>query len=350
MADKQKHDDKDDELIPVGPGAEESASESDEPAAGEEYTPYEEGEETGGEEERAGHAEDDDPEGGASREESPSAKRRRRLRERQAREQRELNFLRSRNETLEREHSRRMADMENRQNQSDIATFDGRISQSEADVREAEALLAEALEKKDTGAAIEALRVRDELRDGLNQLKFAKGQVQRQAQVRATQQPQAQAPQVDPVVSRRAQEWIREHTWFDPTGSDEDSVIAYAIEQRLYREGRLDPTSDEYWEEADRRIAKRLPHHYRDERDEDERDSDARPQQRNGNGGKRPAKGGPTFRTGGRERPLRQGEVYVDPERRKAMEEYGVWDDPVQRQKYLAQYQKYDREHGRRRH
>lgn len=365
MADKD--DDKQDpNFTPVGPGAAEGPSredDQDEPVAGEEYAYREE--ESPEQEERAGHAESEEEEAGTPEERlSREQKRRRRKREKHERDQRELNFLRQRNEQLEREQSKRFFELENRQSQSDILAIDGRIAQAENDVREAESLYTQALKAGDAESATEALRVRDELRDGLRNLKGTKTQVTTAAQQRQASSQQ-QGP--DPAVAMRAADWMRSQSWFDPQLRDEDSAVARAVEERLMREGRFNPATDGYWQELDKRLAKRLPEHYRDMRanDDDDRDDDDvedereqrsprrerspdRDELRERANGKR-ASGGPTFRTGGRERPLRKGEVYIDADRRAAMETAGVWDDPKTRQKYLESYARYDREHGRRR-
>lgn len=353
MADKQ---DTKDEITAVGPGAEEDLQDGatgQTTGAGEDYQ-YPEGddEDSSGhreaQDERAGHAEEEGQEDGTGL--SKEQKRRRRKREKYERDQRELALLRTRNEQLEREQSRRMAEMENRQTQSDVLAIDGRINQAESSIREAESLYTQALKAQDAEAATEALRVRDTFRDTLNQLRGAK---QRTVQTARGRQAEATQPAgMDPAIVSRAQEWTRERPWFDPTLRDEDSAIAQAIERRLFAEGRLDPRSDEYWEEVDRRIAKRLPDHYsangRDS-DEDDDEPDTRSGRRVNGSTKEPRRAsGPTIKVGGRERTLRKGEVYIDEDRKAAMIEAGVWDDPKERERYLKSYQKYDRDAGRR--
>jgi hypothetical protein len=240
--------------------------------------------------------------------------------------------------------------MESRQTQSDVIAIDGRISQGQSDVREADSLFAQAVKSGDEGAIAEALRVRDELRDGLQQLRAAKQHTQRTAQERQTAAAQPAGP--DPAVSQRAREWAREHAWFDPQGGDDESAIAYAVEQRLFREGRLNPASDAYWDEVDRRLARRLPEHYNTRGGGDDEDDELPARRRvNGNGrDKDPPRraSGPTIKVGGRERTLRKGEVYIDEDRKAAMIEKGIWDDPVLRERQLRYYQQYDRDAGRR--
>lgn len=342
MADKS---DTKDEITAVGPGVDDEAPQGVEVVAEDAGYQYPDNTEDDSDaadaaDERVGHAEvESDDAGGLSREQ----KRRRRKREKYDRDQRELGFLRSRNEQLEREKSARLAAVENRQTQSDVLAIDGRISQMESDVREAENLLQQAMETKDSGAAVEALRVRDQLKDGLRQLQGTKHQTVRAAQERQT--AATQPPQVDPAIASRAQEWAREHTWFDPNARDEDSAIAYAIEQRVFQEGRLSPATDAYWDEVDRRLSRRLPERYKDDDvDEDEPTEKRSPPRVNGT---RKATG-PTIKVGGRERTLKKGEVYIDEDRKAAMIENGVWDDLKERERFLKAYQKYDRDAGRR--
>lgn len=342
---------KDEQLVPVGPGAEETfVNEEDEaerpdtrpqqrtsPDPGDDEDDAEH--EDGAEDERAGHSEGDDP----SEDKQKAKRRRQRVKRKEAhhRDQVELRFLRDRNERLERQFS----SQDQRLTQSEVLAIDGRINAAQDQLRQASEVYAAAVEKGDGTAAAEAQQIRDDLRDGLNQLKGLRQQTVTSAQARAN----PSAPSVDPRAQQRAREWAQENSdWFDPTARDEASAIAYTIEQRLMAEGRLDPATDAYWKEVDRRIAKRLP----EIGSESEEDADAGSRS-NGrsteprNGGERKQQG-PTFRTGGRERALKRGEVYVDSERRKAMEDSGVWDDPVLRERYLKSYQKYDRQNGRR--
>lgn len=350
-----------DKLTPVGPGAEETfAHEEDEEERPEgqgtttqqQQTSPEEGdsddEESSSEQEaegdeRAAHSEDDE-EDGESRQTGKHARRQRQKQKRreQARAREvELNFLRQRNEQLERQFSA----TDQRLTQSEVLAIDSRISQAQDQIRQAEEVYAAAIEKGAGTDAAEAQRIRDDLRDGLQRLTTLRSQTVDAAKTRAT------APQtVDPRVTQRAREWARENRdWFDPSGRDEASRIAYVIEQGVSNEGRYDASSDEYWEEVDRRIAKRLPDVVGTSGGEDD-DEGERATRRNGNGnGKNTRKAsGPTFRTGGRERSLNRGEVYVSAERRRAMEESGVWENEELRNKYLKAYQRYDREHGRR--
>ena len=85
-------------------------------------------------------------------------------------------------------------------------------------------------------------------------------QVQRapEQQAAPVQQPvqQERAPEPDP----RAQDWASKNEWF---GQDEVmTYAAFGIHRKLVEEEGFDPTSDEYYNEIDRRIASEFPHKF----------------------------------------------------------------------------------------
>jgi hypothetical protein len=331
-------------FTPVGPGAtdqekEAPAGEGQQEAAGEP-----DDEEETRDDRRAGHSDDEEddanlpPEIRAKRERRRAERKQRK--EQYRRDQTELTFLRRRNEDLE----RRFSTIEQRQTGTEQMTIDSRIAQIDDQIRLAEQIHGQAVEKGDGNSATEALRIRDELIEGKRSLAEAK------RRAAATAGRPTGWPRPDPEIANRAREWISQNSWYDPQLRDPDSRVAKTIEEGLYREGRLDPRSNEYWEEYDRRLSKYLPEKVKPEggstREDDEEDETEerqpleKPQKQRGNG--KPA--GPTFRTGGRERSLKKGEVYISAERRKAMEEMGVWEDPVLRNRYLKAYARYDTE------
>lgn len=68
----------------------------------------------------------------------------------------------------------------------------------------------------------------------------------------APQQPQAQAP--DP----KAEDWAERNEWF---GKDQAmTYAAFCIHKSLVEDEKFDPSSDEYYNELDKRIAAEFPH------------------------------------------------------------------------------------------
>jgi len=348
MVEKDDDKNKEPEITPVGPGADEEEihSEADEREAS--RTREDDDDE---EDERVGRSEDDEEDGegeGIDRKREKRRAERKRLRKRAKDDRVELRFLRQRNEELE----RRFSAVDTRLDQADVGNIDARIASIDGQIAEADRVIAQAIDEKNGKVAIEAQNIRDGLRDEKAQLSFQKGQRIQQSRQRQQQGSQ----QVDPTIARNVENWMADNDWFDPQLRDEDSRVARAIEDALYLEkGPNAARNPEYWEEYNRRLAKRGigPNARRngssrdrdrdEEEDYDEEDDDDREEERE----ERPRRKvrGPRITTGGRERPLRKGEVYVSAERRDAMEKAGVWDNPTLRAKYLRQYAKYDQEH-----
>ncbi len=340
MADSTEKNTKDEleKLVPVGPGAEDLENEVVVPAQ-EAQTGDEDDE---GDDDRLSHAEGDDdetddtdPERQAIRARRRSEKQRRK--EKQQRDKRELNFLRMRNEQLE----RRFSQVESRTANTEMLAIDQRINSINENIRQAEEIYAQAISAGKGEDAAEAQRIRDELRDQLRQTEMVKQNI-----VQGERQ-RREAPVIPPQIQSQAQNWMARNEWFDPRLTDDDSAIARTIEIRLANENRFDPSSEEYWQELDRRIARVLPHRALD----DERDTAS---VTNGNATRRESgqrqPNGPRLTTGGRERPIGKNEVFVSKERIDAMKEAGVWDDPVLRQKYLRRYKEWDEQNGIRQH
>jgi len=324
MGEANKQDEE--KLVPVGPGAEGL----DEPKKDEEEKS--DARLADGEEVERDEDEEDKAKSGTRKRES-AKERRDRAKQARTRERLELNFLRQRNEDLE----KRVMLIDQRTTQNESAAIDQRVNNLQAQLSNADRVLAEALKKPNGAGAeefVEAQRIRDDLRDQLGELK--KHAQQRQHQ---QQQPRREANQPDPRIIRNAREWAAEHDWFDFSGSDEDSVVVRAIDESLAGEG-FDPTQKEYWEELTERVKHRLPERFRGSRARAEDDDGVM-----GDEDEKPRpKAGPKFSAGGRERPLKKNEVYVSAERKEAMKQYGVWDDPVARNRMLAKYAKWDAE------
>jgi hypothetical protein len=233
------------------------------------------------------------------------------------RSQQELAYLREQNAEL----MRRMAAVEGNTLTQNAAGVQQQLQQALAEARQAEQIMARAIEAGNGEDAATALRIRDEAKERAAQLSAYKDRFEAAAK-------EATTPRADPRVTNYAQQWLSANSWYDPQGRDEDSAITKAIDNALAREG-WNPASEEYWHELTRRVANRIG-------DGDE--APARTAKR-----KAPPTGS------GREYapPSTKNEVVVTPERKQAMLDAGVWDDPVARKRYLKAYQDYDRNTAR---
>lgn len=258
--------------------------------------------------------------------------RERRRREKQERKERrekamsrdklELDFLRRRNDELE----RRLTGVEAKTHQADIGNIDRALQEAIQEAQMAEKVIAKAVEAGNGDDVTQAMRYRDAAivkAQQLNQYKQSLA-AQAQAQMQANKAPVE--PKINPNAMELAKEFIQDNPWYDPTGKDEDSSIVLAIDNALVREG-LDPASEEYWDELRDRVKKRLPEKF---------------------GESRKQRGAPALGSGREHAPAStRREVYISPERKQALMDAGVWDDPVLRQRYVKKYMEYDRANGR---
>lgn len=263
------------------------------------------------------------------RERRRQEKRERKLRQEEAkkRDKTELTFLQRRNEELE----RRFSQIEGKMRQNEISGIDAMIADAQKRADLAEQIFAKAINAKNGEDASKAMQYRDQARAAVAQLQ------QRKAQEAYAMQQQAQAAAQPPAKQiEMAQEFIKEHDWYDPEGRDEDSAIVLALDQALLRQG-MDPNSEEYWDELRERVRKRLPEKFVQRQGRSERSDTGRP------------RGGPQIGSGRGEggAPSGRREVYISPERKSAMIEAGVWDDPILRNKYIKRYMEYDRQNPR---
>jgi hypothetical protein len=249
------------------------------------------------------------------------------------RDKTELNFLRQRNEALE----KRVFQVEKSVVGNTISGIDARIADTVAEVKAAERIMAQAIEAGNGEDAAKAMRIRDQAMQKVQQLQVHKHQQNQVAQDlhQQSQQVQTQAPGPDPEVASFAQEWVSKNSWYDPNAKDEASKIVLAIDQSLVEAG-YNPKTEAYWRELDKRVAKRLPDIKGGGNYDDSQDDDRRGQRR-----------GPPVGSSRDQAPQSsRREVYISPERKQAMTDAGVWDDPVLRQRYLKQYAKWDRENN----
>lgn len=225
----------------------------------------------------------------------------------------ELDFLRKRNDDLE----RRVSAQEQRSYNYDLNNLDAAMGQAIKEAEMAEKVIAKAVEAGNGADVTQAMRYRDQALARINHLN---------GQKQAAQQRPPQQPQIDERTMHHAKEFMRDNSWYDPQGRDEDSAIVLAIDQSLSKDG-YDPRSEEYWEELRNRAAKRLPEKFGKSQKE-----------------QRSPRGGPAVGSGREHAPVStRKEVYISPERKQALIEAGVWDDPVLRSKYVKRYAEYDK-------
>ncbi len=281
-----------------------------------------------------GHNDGNDAEREAIRERRRLEKLERKERREQAikRDKLELEFLRKRNDDLE----RRLGTVEQRTHQADLSQIDAQIANAKNEAEMAERVIAKAVAAGNGEDVTQAMRYRDQALQKAQQLAYAKQQamVQRQA-------AQPKNDGLDDMAVHFAKEFINDNPWYDIKGGDEDSAIVLAIDGALHREG-FRPDTEEYWDELRERAARRLPERFKQPGSAQGSGQGSLRQQ--SQQPQRQQRGGPAIGSGREHAPTStRTEVYISPERKQALIDAGVWDDPVLRMKYVKRYAEYDR-------
>lgn len=269
--------------------------------------------------ERLGDSEDDSDDEIVSRNRIKRQKRREVRQRAKEHADRELSLLREQNETL----LRRVSAIEGNTLASNVSAIDQRIAQAQADVKQAEAIIARAVEAGNGDDVATAMRLRDEAQYEAQQLWQQKQQVEQVRQQHANPGP-------DPRVVNYAKEWMNANPWYDPSGRDEDSAITKVIDNQLAAEG-YNPKDADYWHELTRRVASRIG-------DDEAAETRSSPSKR---------KAPPTGTTREHAPVSTKKEIYVTPERKQAMIDAGIWDDVPRRNQMLKAYQAYDKSSAR---
>lgn len=217
----------------------------------------------------------------------------------------------------------RIAVLERKSHSADLAQIDRAIQDEQNSLRYAQIRMSEATENSDGHALTAAQEAWYEARRKLDALQHFKEKA-----ISADKQ-EGHIP--NPAIVRYSNDWQDRNDWYDPDLRDEDSQIAKLVDTRLAKEG-WDPSKEEYWEEFDRRLQKRLPHRYTDS-------YESRPQR----------KPRSVVVGGGRETVSENGKirVQIEPEKVRAMKEAGLWENPEIRKKMLERYARESRKYTR---
>ena len=139
-----------------------------------------------------------------------------------------------------------------------VTEMEGRISSS---ISAAQAKLAAARQNEDSKAEVEALTAISQL--GYEQGKLAELKTQHQVQETAAKEKPVEQPiqrQPEPARDPKAEAWAEKNEWF---GKDNAmTYTAFDLHRKLTEEEGMDPQSDEYYKEVDRRIRLEFPHKF----------------------------------------------------------------------------------------
>ena len=139
-----------------------------------------------------------------------------------------------------------------------VTEMGGRLTGS---MEAAKAKLKKAMEDQDYDAVANAQLEIGRL--GAEQGQYEQMKAQQEARAKAPKQEQEveipKAPQQQPVKDPKAEAWASENEWF---GTDKVMTnVAYAIHEDLVNQG-VDPRTDYYYSEIDKRMRENLPHKF----------------------------------------------------------------------------------------
>jgi hypothetical protein len=220
------------------------------------------------------------------------------------------NLQRQNQELLE-----RLSVVERKTQSADLARIDKALEDKELRMQYAKSKMAEATSNSDGDAFARAQDMWYEARREIESIKAIKEQA-----MRTSPNPPIQD---NGVVQRLANQWMDRNPWYDPNGDDEDSQITKVIDQKLVKEG-WQPNTKEYWEELDRRVAKRRGDSYTDSYDEK---PSRRPRSVVTSSGRENMNGSGSKNT-----------FTLSPEQVRAMKDAGFWDDREKRDRMIKRY------------
>ena len=222
-----------------------------------------------------------------------------------------LQMLQRQNE----EYERRLGELEQRTHNNDVNSIDKQVADQKVRLEYAKMQLANATATGDGNGAVQA---QDELYEARRDLDLLENNRRKMAQ-------QTRQTPVDPNIKRNASTWVGRNEWYDPNLRDEDSKIAKAIDETLTQEG-WNPKSEEYWDELDNRLQKRLPHRYNS--NSEARESVRSPRNTVGSSGREASAAyGGTNKT-----------FTLSADMVRAMKDAGMWDNPEKRAKMIRRY------------
>lgn len=256
------------------------------------------------------------------------------------RDKTEIAFLRRQNELLE----RRIGAVETRTNENQVGSIDGQIHSLKTQLGVAEDVIAKAVENKNGEDTVNAIKIRDEIKEDIRKLEDNKGRV-----VEANKNGERRTGP-DNAVVHNTQIFFSKVPWYNPTqGADEDSDTIRDIEAGMVARGS-DPRTATHWQNLEARVKKQFKGRF--ETGEDDGDEHSQQngsgQNRNGNGAAN-KNGGPRLPANGQDRGgSPRNQFMLSPERKQAMQDAGVWDDLVLRKRYIKRYSDYDRDRAAR--
>jgi len=148
--------------------------------------------------------------------------------------------------------------------QQDNTLFQEYTSRIDTQLEQAKAAYRAAFDAGDPDAIAEANQQLSRLAVEQENLRRVKVRREQEAAQPVQQVQQPQMPQQPVRPDPRAEEWAEKNSWF---GDDEAmTYAAFGIHRNLVERERVDPTSDEYYNQLDSRMREAFPHKFKTSR------------------------------------------------------------------------------------
>ena len=247
------------------------------------------------------------------------------------RDRRELEFQR----TLIRDLENKLAAVSKQTITAQALTIQQQLAAAREEEQRFEAISLQAQQANNVTDAFAAQRVREDASRRANQL---------EAQLQGLARQHAAPQQVTPEFVPYAKAFTETKPWYDLKGGNEDSAIVNAIDKVLANDRNFDPRTPAYWQELEKRVAKRLPHRFaKNNAQAEDVDLDDEPEQTTQRRGP-PVGGGRSSPS-----PVGPNQIRLSPERVKMLKEANLWEDPVMRKRMAIRYAEFDRNNSARR-
>ena len=140
-------------------------------------------------------------------------------------------------------------------------------AKAEAELDKAKNLHKEAYESGDserlTDATEKMLSAQGELKVANDHFNRLEAQQKFAPQINQQQpQPQQAYGMQNPPVDPKAVSWLKDNPWFGSEDQKEMTALAYGIHETLVSKEGVSPTSDQYYEEVNKRMRKRFPDYF----------------------------------------------------------------------------------------
>ena len=141
-------------------------------------------------------------------------------------------------------------------------------AKAEAELDKAKNQHKEAYESGDSERLTDAT---EQMLSAQSELKVANDHFNRlEAQQKFAPQPNQQQPQPQqaygvqnpPQIDPKAVSWLKDNPWFGSEDQKEMTALAYGIHETLVSKEGVSPTSDQYYEEVNKRMRKRFPDYF----------------------------------------------------------------------------------------